>query len=136
MTNILGVHQTDFANNLAKTDGDIADLTAEVVTATLADAGIGADAVESIHVGNAFGQLYTGQGHLGAMPATVEPALWGVPRCGTRPLCVVVDGRVGRHGRDRSRALRLCAGARSRAGEDDAGWPGRCGADGGGVGWA
>ena len=79
MTNILGVHQTDFANNLAKTDGDIADLTAEVVTATLADAGIGADAVESIHVGNAFGQLYTGQGHLGAMPATVEPALWGVP---------------------------------------------------------
>ena len=79
MTNILGVHQTDFANNLAKTDGDIADLTAEVVTATLADAEIGADAVESIHVGNAFGQLYTGQGHLGAMPATVEPALWGVP---------------------------------------------------------
>ncbi|HAB59017.1 MAG: acetyl-CoA acetyltransferase [Acidimicrobiaceae bacterium] len=79
MTNILGVHQTDFANNLAKTDGDIADLTAEVVAATLADAGIGADAVESIHVGNAFGQLYTGQGHLGAMPATVEPALWGVP---------------------------------------------------------
>ena len=79
MTNILGVYQTDFANNLAKTDGDIADLTAEVVAATLADAGIGADAVESIHVGNAFGQLYTGQGHLGAMPATVEPALWGVP---------------------------------------------------------
>ena len=79
MTNILGVHQTDFANNLAKTDGDIADLTAEVVAATLADAGIGADAVEIIHVGNAFGQLYTGQGHLGAMPATVEPALWGVP---------------------------------------------------------
>ena len=79
MTNILGVHQTDFANNLAKTDGDIADLTAEVVAATLADAEIGADAVESIHVGNAFGQLYTGQGHLGAMPATVEPALWGVP---------------------------------------------------------
>ena len=25
MTNILGVHQTDFANNLAKTDGDIAE---------------------------------------------------------------------------------------------------------------
>ncbi|WP_260478567.1 acetyl-CoA acetyltransferase [Kibdelosporangium aridum] len=32
-----------------------------------------------IHVGNAFGQLFTGQGHLGAMPATVEPELWGVP---------------------------------------------------------
>ncbi|MEM9519248.1 MAG: acetyl-CoA acetyltransferase [Actinomycetota bacterium] len=79
MTNILGIHQTDFANNLAKTDRDIADLTAEVVAATLDDAGIGPDSVESIHVGNAFGQLYTGQGHLGAMPATVEPGLWGVP---------------------------------------------------------
>ena len=36
MTNILGVHQTDFANNLAKTNGDIADLTAEVVAAHVA----------------------------------------------------------------------------------------------------
>jgi acetyl-CoA acetyltransferase len=35
--------------------------------------------VESIHVGNAFGQLFTGQGQLGAMPATVEPRLWGKP---------------------------------------------------------
>ena len=76
---ILGVHQTDFASNLAKTGGDIADLTAEAVAATLTDAGIDAGTVESIHVGNAFGQLYTGQGHLGAMPATVEPDLWGVP---------------------------------------------------------
>ncbi len=32
-----------------------------------------------IHVGNAFGELFTGQGHLGAMPATVRPTLWGVP---------------------------------------------------------
>ena len=91
MTNILGVHQTDFANNLAKTNGDIADLTAEVVAATLADAGIGADAVESIHVGNAFGQLYTGQGHLGAMPATVEPALWGVPAMRHEAACASVS---------------------------------------------
>jgi acetyl-CoA C-acetyltransferase len=79
MTNIIGVHQTDFADNLAKQQRDIADLTAEVVAATLADAEIDAHQVDSIHVGNAFGQLYTGQGHLGAMPATVEPALWGVP---------------------------------------------------------
>ena len=32
-----------------------------------------------VHVGNAFGQLFAGQGHLGAMPATVHPGLWGVP---------------------------------------------------------
>jgi acetyl-CoA C-acetyltransferase len=76
---VLGGYQSDFARNLAKEDRDIADLTQEVVEGTLAAAGLGPEAVESIHVGNAFGQLYTGQGHLGAMPATVVPELWGVP---------------------------------------------------------
>ena len=32
-----------------------------------------------VHVANAFGELFAGQGHLGAMPATVCPDLWGVP---------------------------------------------------------
>ena len=79
MTAILGGHQTDFAHNIAKQDQDVGDLTREAIEATLADAGIDATDVESIHVGNAFGQLYNGQGHLGAMPATVVPDLWGVP---------------------------------------------------------
>ncbi len=76
---ILGGHQTDFAVNTAKQGGDISDLVRQVTEATLDDAGIGAEHVESIHVGNAFGQLYTGQGHLGAMPATVVDGLWGKP---------------------------------------------------------
>jgi len=76
---ILGGFQTDFARNLAKEGRDVAELFAEVIEGTLADAGIGAQAIQSIHVGNAFGQLYNGQGHLGAMPATVVPELWGVP---------------------------------------------------------
>ena len=76
---ILGGYQTDFARNIAKEDLDVSDLVAEAVTATLDDAGIGPEQVESIHVGNAFGQLYNGQGHLGAMPASVIPELWGVP---------------------------------------------------------
>ncbi|MBT5579749.1 MAG: thiolase domain-containing protein [Acidimicrobiaceae bacterium] len=76
---ILGGHQTDFATNIAKQNEDVADLTKRAIEATLDDAGIDADAIESIHVGNAFGQLYNGQGHMGAMPATVIPELWGVP---------------------------------------------------------
>ena len=76
---ILGGHQTDFAINIAKKDEDVADLTKQAIEATLEDAGIDADAIDSIHVGNAFGQLYNGQGHMGAMPATVIPELWGVP---------------------------------------------------------
>ena len=76
---VLAGYQTDFARNMAKEGLDMADLTLEVVAGTLTAAGVEPDQVESIHVGNAFGQLYTGQGHLGAMPATVMPELWGVP---------------------------------------------------------
>lgn len=78
-TTILGGYQSDFSQTLAREGRDIASLVHEVVTHTLASAGIDPEQIESIHVGNAFGQLYTGQGHLGAMPATVVPELWGVP---------------------------------------------------------
>ena len=76
---VLGGHQTDFARNYAKEGLEIADLVSDVVRGTLDAADMEASAVETVHVGNAFGQLFNGQGHLGAMPATVEPALWGVP---------------------------------------------------------
>ncbi len=32
-----------------------------------------------VHVGNAFGEMFAGQGHLGAMPATVNDGLWDTP---------------------------------------------------------
>ncbi len=76
---VLGGHQTDFARNLTREGGDFTDLFADTVQATLDAAGVHAGEVEVVHVGNAFGQLFTGQGHLGAMPATVAPRLWGVP---------------------------------------------------------
>jgi acetyl-CoA C-acetyltransferase len=58
-----------------------------VVAGALQDAGVTAAEVGVIHVGNAFGQLFTGQGHLGAMPATVEPALAGVPAARHEAAC-------------------------------------------------
>lgn len=76
---VLGGYQSDFADNLAKSGREISDLVAEVTAGTIADARIDAGEVDTIHVANAFGQLFNGQGHLGAMPATVEPGLWGVP---------------------------------------------------------
>ncbi|WP_062357067.1 acetyl-CoA acetyltransferase [Herbidospora yilanensis] len=76
---VLGGHQTDFARNWSREGLDFADLTAEVVRETLDDAGVSAADVDVIHVGNAFGQLFTGQGQLGGMPATVVPELWDVP---------------------------------------------------------
>jgi len=76
---ILGGYQSDFARVLKREGLEISDLVREVAEETLARAGVDAGQIESIHVANAFGQLYTGQGHLGAMPATVIPEFWGVP---------------------------------------------------------
>lgn len=76
---VLGGYQSDFARNLNREGRDFADLAREVVEQTLAAASVDAGQIGVIHVGNAFGQLFAGQGHLGAMPATVHPGLWGVP---------------------------------------------------------
>ena len=76
---ILGGYQSDFARNLTKENGDFAALTAEVVDGTLAAAKVDAAGIGVVHVANAFGEMFAGQGHLGAMPATVCDALWDTP---------------------------------------------------------
>lgn len=76
---VLGGYQSDFARNLSREGLDVADLTAEVVDHTLDGSGLDGADIGVVHVGNAFGQLFTGQGHLGAMPATVREDLWEVP---------------------------------------------------------
>lgn len=76
---ILGGAQSDFSRSLVKDGRDLADLTRDVVRAALADAGLEPADIAAIHVGNAFGELFTGQAQLGAMPATAIPELWGAP---------------------------------------------------------
>ena len=76
---ILGGYQSDFARNLTREGVDFAGLTAEVVTSTLYAAKIDAVDVGVVHVGNAFGEMFAAQGHLGAMPATVVDGLWDTP---------------------------------------------------------
>jgi acetyl-CoA C-acetyltransferase len=79
---ILGGYQSDFARNLTKERLDFADLTSEVVDATLAAAKVDAADIAAtgvVHVANAFGEMFAEQGHLGAMPATVCDGLWDTP---------------------------------------------------------
>jgi acetyl-CoA C-acetyltransferase len=76
---ILGGYQSDFARNLTREDVDFAGLTAEVVQSALTDAKVDAVDIGVVHVGNAFGEMFAAQGHLGAMPATVVDGLWGAP---------------------------------------------------------
>jgi len=84
---VLGGSQTDFARHLTREGRDVSDLVGEIVDRTLEASHTGAADVEVIHVGNAFGQLFTGQGHLGAMPATVRPDLWGLPAARHEAAC-------------------------------------------------
>ena len=76
---ILGGHQTDFAKVWSRNGQDISDMIREATLAALVDARLDASAIQSIHVGNAFGELQRQQAHLGAMVAQVVPELWGVP---------------------------------------------------------
>ena len=76
---ILGGYQSDFARNLTREKRDFADLTANVVTATLEAAKIDVTDIDVVHVGNAFGEMFAAQGHLGAMPASVVDGLWDTP---------------------------------------------------------
>lgn len=76
---ILGGHQTDFARVWSREGRDISDMIHEAAYGALEDAGVGPEQVESVHVGNAFGELHRQQGHLGAMVSQVVPELWGRP---------------------------------------------------------
>jgi acetyl-CoA C-acetyltransferase len=76
---ILGGHQTDFAKVWSRHGEDLSDITRETVLGALQASALDAADVQSIHVGNAFGELQRGQAHLGALVAQVVPELWGVP---------------------------------------------------------
>ena len=78
-TFILGGHQSDFAKVWSRQGQDLSDMVRESALGALEQAQVDAAAVQSIHVGNAFGELQRQQAHLGAMVAQVVPELWGVP---------------------------------------------------------
>jgi acetyl-CoA C-acetyltransferase len=76
---ILGGYQSDFSRNLTREGLDFAGLTEEIVTSTLQAARVDAADIGVVHVGNAFGEMFAAQGHLGAMPASVVDGLWDTP---------------------------------------------------------
>jgi acetyl-CoA C-acetyltransferase len=76
---ILGGYQSDFAKVWSRQGQDLSDMTREATLGALQASAVPASAIQSIHVGNAFGELQRGQAHLGAMVAQVVPELWGVP---------------------------------------------------------
>ena len=79
MTYILGSSQTDFARAWSREGLDISDMIRVSVLDALENAQVEPERVQSIHVGNAFGEMQRAQAHLGSMVAQVVPELWGVP---------------------------------------------------------
>jgi acetyl-CoA C-acetyltransferase len=76
---VLGGHQTDFARTWSREGQDISDMVRVATQGALAACDLEASAIDTIHVGNAFGELQRNQAHLGAMVPQVVPELWGVP---------------------------------------------------------
>jgi acetyl-CoA C-acetyltransferase len=76
---LLGGHQTDFARVWSREGLDYTDMMREAIDGALTACRLEADDIDAVHVGNAFGELYRGQGHLAAMVAQVKPEFHGKP---------------------------------------------------------
>lgn len=89
MTNIwiLGGAQTDFSRNVVKEGLGPEHITADAIHDALEAASIDPADIGTVHVANAFGELFTGQAHMGALPATVCDELWGTPAARHEAAC-------------------------------------------------
>lgn len=76
---ILGGAQTDFAVNCERRGDGIYELFRNVCEDAFAATGIEPKEVETAHIGNFVGELFTGQGQLGGFLGHVHPDLSGVP---------------------------------------------------------
>jgi len=76
---LIGGYQTDFARVWSREGLDYTDMMREAIDGALASCLLEPDDIDAIHVGNAFGELYRGQGHLAAMVAQVKPEFFGKP---------------------------------------------------------
>lgn len=79
MVYLLGGYQTDFARVWSREGLDISDILREGVLGALSSCALDSSEIDSVHVGNAFGELYTGQGHLASVVSQVVPELHGIP---------------------------------------------------------
>jgi acetyl-CoA C-acetyltransferase len=84
---VLGGEQTDFARNFAREGADLSALVGDIVDAALEAAAVDARDIGAIHVGNAFGELFVGQAHMGALLATARPTFVGVPAARHEAAC-------------------------------------------------
>ena len=76
---ILGGAQTDFAQNLSRSNNNLFDLFQGSVKDGLDDAKIEAKDIDVGHVGNFVAELFTGQGMIGGYFGHVDEGFYGMP---------------------------------------------------------
>lgn len=84
---ILGGMQTDFADNVARSQRDIFDLFKQATEGALSATKLEANEIETAHIGNFVGELFAGQGQLGGFLGHVHPDLAGVPAARHEAAC-------------------------------------------------
>ena len=84
---ILGGAQSDFANNLYRSGGDIASLFIDTVRQGLDACALDPADVEVGHVGNFVSSLFTGQSQLGGFFGHVDPAMATLPASSHEAAC-------------------------------------------------
>ncbi|MEX2279518.1 MAG: acetyl-CoA acetyltransferase [Acidimicrobiia bacterium] len=89
---ILGGYQTDFADNWTTVGKTAFEGLSEAVLGALADASVDPSEVDAFEVGNFVGELFLGQGQLGGMVASIDPAFAGKP--GARHEAACASGSV------------------------------------------
>lgn len=84
---ILGGAQTDFARRWGREGKGLADMLAEAAFGALDDAALDPGEVEAGHVGNFTAELFCGQGQLGGVLASLDPAWDGLPTARHEAAC-------------------------------------------------
>ena len=100
---VLGGYQTDFAVNWAKQDQGVFEILDASVKGALATTDLEPSDIDVAHVGNFAGELFTGQGHLGGLFGSLDPAFDGVPSVRHEAACASGSIPIRRGSRGRYR---------------------------------
>jgi acetyl-CoA C-acetyltransferase len=84
---VLGGFQTDFSRNWTKENKHVVAMMREAVMGGLESTALEAKEVETIHVGNFAAELYSMQGHLGALALEADPVFSGLPTARHEAAC-------------------------------------------------
>lgn len=84
---VLGGFQTDFATNWSRAGKSLFEIMGAAVLGSLESTDIESGDVDDFHVGNFTGELFSGQGHLGGLVASIDPAFAGRPTARHEAAC-------------------------------------------------